>query len=381
MSILITGGVLYTPQTVYDPGAILLEGTVIRAVGPAGSFAVPEGTRTMETPGQRIIPGLIDVHLHGFGGHHVMGPGLAEVIRALPSQGTTTFLPSSVSFPLPDVLRGLEEMAEVLAHPPVGALAPGIHMEGPWISPKRSGGMRPEYCYPLRRADLEACLSAARGTVRMITLAPEEGEVLDVLPWLVERGIIPSIGHSDATYDQVTHAVALGLNHATHAFNAMRPFLHRDPGVVGGMLDHEAITAELIADGFHVHPPAMRTLVRAKGLDRVCLISDAMFVAGTPEGVYDWDNRKIVHKGETSRFPDGAPAGSAMMLNRLLQVSVEQAGFSFADAVQMASEVPARVLGLRKGRLLPGYDADVVVLQENYRPSCTIIGGEIIFQE
>jgi N-acetylglucosamine-6-phosphate deacetylase len=146
-------------------------------------------------------------------------------------------------------------------------------------------------------------------------------------------------------------------------------------------LDHEAVTGQLIADGFHVHPAAMRTLVHAKDLERVCPVSDAVSVARMPDDVYDRDNRKLVHAGGTSRFPDGALAGSAMMLNRMLQVSVEQASFSFAEAVHMASEVPAGVLGLRKGRLSTGYDADMVVLQGDYRPSLSIIGGEIIYQE
>ncbi len=381
MALLITGGPLYTPRRVYDPGAVLLHGGVIRAAGAVGSFPTPAGAETIDVAGQRIIPGLIDLHLHGFGGHDVMGPGLAEVIRALPAHGSTTFLPTTVAAPLDHLLEALQAMAKVLDEPPVGAQVAGIHLEGPWVSPVRSGGMRAECCYPLNQPDVERCQVAAHGKVRIITLAPEEGQALAVIPWLVEQGIIPSIGHSDADYDTVSRAVALGLNHATHTFNAMRPLHHRDPGTVGAVLDHEAIVAELIADGYHVDPAAMRLLFHAKGVDRVCLVSDAMFVAGLPPGEYDWNGRRLVRAAETSRFLDGALAGSAMVLNQMLRVIVEKVGLPFADAVRMASEVPAGVLGLRKGRLAAGCDADVVVLQDDYQPSLTVIGGQIVYRE
>lgn len=380
MATLITGGPLFTPGRVHDPGAILLERDVIRAAGAAGSFPVPRETETVDVAGQRIIPGLIDLHLHAFGGHNAGGSGLAEVIRTLPARGTTAFLPTTIATPPDQLLQTVRTMADVLDAPPIGAQALGIHMEGPWVSRIRSGGLRAEFCYPLTQPDVERFCTAARGAVRMITLAPEEGEALSVIPWLVERGIVPSIGHSDADYDTVKRAVALGLNHATHAFNAMRPLHHRDPGTVGAVLDCDAIVAQLIADGYHVHPPAMHVLIRAKGIERVCLISDAV-LAGLPPGEYDWDGRRVVCDGSSSRFPDGAVAGSAMVLNQMLRVIVERVGLPFSQALRMATEVPARVLGLRKGRLLPGYDADVVVLRDDGEPSLTMISGEVVYRE
>jgi len=381
MTILITGGPLCTPGEVYNPGAVLLDGRFIRAAGAAGSFSVPADAETIDMAGQRIIPGLIDVHLHGFGGHDVSGPGLAEVIRALPGHGVTAFLPTTVATPPERLFEALQAMAGVLEEPPVGAQALGIHMEGPWVSPLRSGGMRAEFCYPLTQTDLERFQAAAHGAVRMVTLAPEQGGVLAAIPWLVEQGIVASVGHSDADYDTVQRAVALGLSHATHTFNAMRPLHQREPGVLGAVLAHDAIVAQLIADGYHVHPAAMRMLIRAKGVERVCLVSDAMVVAGLPPGEYEWDGRRIIRAGESSRFPDGALAGSAMLLNQMLRVIVEQVGLPFAQAVRMATEVPARVLGLRKGRLAPGYDADVVVLKDDYEPSLTLIGGQVVYQD
>ena len=381
MTILITSGELYTPETVYRSGAVLLEGRIIRAVGPAGSFAVPAGTQTIDARGGPIIPGLVDVHLHGFGGQYVGGPGLADVIRGLPRHGTTSFLPTTITAPLEELCAALSAIAAVLDRSPVGAQALGIHMEGPWISPQRSGGMRPELCLPLLRSDMERCLRAAGQHVRMITLAPEQGEAMQVIPWLVEQGIIASIGHSDADYDTATRAVAVGVSHATHTYNAMRPFLQREPGTVGAVLDHAAVVAELIGDGYHVHPAAMRILIRSKGLERVCLVSDAMFPTGMPDGEYAWDGRVLVHAGWTCRFPNGAPAGSAMLLNQMLRVAVEQTGLTLGEAVRMASTVPAQALGVRKGQLRPGYDADVVVLKPDYEPLLTVIDGQVVYRE
>jgi N-acetylglucosamine-6-phosphate deacetylase len=381
MTMIITGGSLYTPDRLYDPGEILLDGGVIRAVGPAGSMEAPPGTETVDVGGQRIIPGLIDLHLHGFGGYDVMGPDVADVIEALPSAGITGFLPTTVAAPMDSLVEALRAMAKVLEAPPVGTRVLGIHLEGPWVSPLRHGGMRAEFCRPPSRADVRRCQTAARGAVRMITLAPEEHGGLELIPWLVNQGIIASVGHSDADYDTVSRAVAAGLNHATHTFNAMRPLHHRDPGTVGAVLDHDTIVGQLIADGYHVDPVAMRLLIRAKGTGRVCLVSDAMFVAGMPPGEYNWDGRTLVRAGETSRFLDGAPAGSAMVLNQMLRVVVEKVGLPFADALRMASDVPAQVLGLRKGRLAAGCDADVVVLKDDYQPSLTVVGGRVVFRE
>lgn len=381
MSILIRGGCVYAPGHIYDPGAVLIEGSSIQAVGPLEDFAAMTGTQTIAVEGGRVIPGLVDLHLHGFGGFDVAGDGLAQVIRQLPAHGITSFLPTTVAAPSVRLLEALEVMADIIDHPPVGSFAAGIHMEGPWISRKRSGGIRAEYCYPITRVDAERHLAAAQAKVRMVTLAPEEGEALALIPWLTRQDVIVSLGHSDADYETVCKAVAIGLSHATHTYNAMRPLHQREPGALGAALERDEIIAQLIGDGFHVHPAAMRILVRLKGSGRVCLVSDAVFAAGLPPGQYEWDGRVLERIGYTCRFPDGAPAGSAMLVNQMLRVLVEQVGISFEEALRMGSETPAGVLGMRKGRLAPGYDADVVVLKEDYEPALTVIRGEIIYQD
>jgi len=214
----------------------------------------------------------------------------------------------------------------------------------------------------------------------MVTLAPEQGDTLSLIPWLVSQGVVVSIGHSDADYNLTLQAVAAGLTHATHTFNAMRPFHQREPGALGVVLTSNKIVAQLIADGYHVHPAAMRILIQIKGADRVCIISDAVPMAGMPPGTYEWDGRTMIREGSTNRFPNGALAGSAMMVDEMLGVLVNSVGIPLQKALQMASETPAALLGVKKGRLAVGYDADVVILGDNWKPTLTIIAGKPVYQ-
>ena len=206
------------------------------------------------------------------------------------------------------------------------------------------------------------------------------GHALEVIPLLVEEGIIPTLGHTNAEYATIQRAVALGLNHATHTYNAMRGLHHREPGALGAVFDHDEIIAQMIADGHHIHPAAMRILLKVKGADRICLVSDATPPAGAPAGEYAWEGYTLYHDGQTSRLENGTLAGSVTLINQMLKVLVEEAAVSLQEAVLMATEVPATLLGVRKGRLAPGYDADLVVLGSDYEPTLTMIQGEVVYR-
>jgi N-acetylglucosamine-6-phosphate deacetylase len=375
---LLTNGTLLTPDGEYDEGAVLFEGPKILAAGPPEAFSVPQGTRILDAARGWILPGLIDVHLHGAHGHDSAGAGLGEVIKVLPQHGISAFLPTTYVAPRERLLGSVAAMAQILVDPPLGAQALGIHMEGPWFSPAKAGMGDPQLFYPLTKADVATFQETARGRIRMLTFAPELGQALGVIPHLVEKGIIPAMGHTDADYETIQRAVALGLNHATHTFNAMRGLHHRRPGALGAVLDHDEIIAQLIADGQHVHPAAMRILLRVKGIDRICLVSDAAPPAGSPPGTYEWEGYTLHLDGQTSRLEDGTLAGSVTLVNQMLRVLVEQVGLSTREAVIMATSVPARLLGLRKGRLVAGYDADITVLGPDFEAILTVVGGEIV---
>ncbi len=373
---------LYTPQALADDGILLIDGGKIVAVGPAKAVAIPAGCEVIDVGGRVVTPGLIDLHIHGVLGYSCLGGELAQVAEALPRFGVTAFCATTISAPIGHLLEQLEEMADVIERPPRGARVLGIHLEGPHLSRKRPGMARVDLQHPLEWEEMQRLQEAARGHVNMITFAPEDGQAAELIPRLIESCVTPVIGHSDATFDQVTAWVRQGLNHATHAFNAMRGFHHREPGVLGAVLLYDEIVAQLIAVGHHVHPGAMALLWKIKGPARTALISDAIPYAGMPPGVYEWEGYRLVLDGQTSRLEDGTLAGATTLLNQNIRTLVEQVGARYADAVMAATQTPAAAIGYgdRLGKLAPGFAADLAVMDEDGAVWQTWVDGEIVFQ-
>jgi N-acetylglucosamine-6-phosphate deacetylase len=376
---LIENGTLYSPSGMQPDGWLLIRDGKITEKG-FGSNKPAKVDRGFDAQGKWVIPGLVDLHIHGAGGFDASGKSLAGVQSVLPQYGITSFLATSYVTPRNVLEQSIRDMADVIDQKKSGAQIIGIHMEGPWLSAERHGAADPALCYALTQVDIEHYQKLAGGHIRRITFAPEEGEAMQVIPWLREHNILPSIGHTNATYEITKQVIALGVNHATHVYNAMRGLNHREPGTVGAILESDAIMAELIADGHHVHPAMMRLLIRAKSREQVCLVSDAVFPAGMPDGLYPWGNMKMIVQSGTCRLADGTLAGSIMLINKMMQVLVEKVGTSLQDAIYMASTSPARQLGLNKGLLDVGYDADVVVLEESYQPQMTMIQGNVVYE-
>jgi N-acetylglucosamine-6-phosphate deacetylase len=375
----IINGSVYTPDQVLAPGTILIEEGHITAVGSADTFTVPPEAEVIDAKGEAVVPGFIDVHMHGLMGHDGMGPGLAHVIRDLPAFGVTAFLATTLTLPRDETFADLEAMVEGLDAPPPGAKCLGIHLEGPFLSPNRPGMATSDWFEPLNWESFQAFQQTAKGHIRMLTFAPEVGEGMACIPRLIDAGVVPVIGHSNATFEQVAEAVQLGLSHATHTFNAMRPLHHREPGVVGAVMYFDEIVAELIADGVHVHPAVMAILLRVKGLERVALVSDAAPLAGLPDGEYEWEHKPVFVRGGSCRLADGTIAGAHTLLDTGVRNLVKLVGLPLEQALVPATRVPADVLGLRKGRLAPGHDADIVLLDSELRPALTLVRGEIVF--
>ncbi len=375
----ITNVRVYTPYTCLERGTVLVEDHRIAAVGTPEDVSVPAGARVIAGDGLWLTPGLIDVHIHGLLGHDVMGEGLPEVARALPRFGVTAFAPTTLTLPWEEVLDRLQRMADLLEMRLPGARALGIHIEGPHLSPRRPGMANPDWMRPLTPDDWRLLQEVARGQVRLITFAPEEGDAAALIPTLRREGVIPVIGHSDACYEQVAAWVKAGLCMATHTFNAMRGFHHREPGVVGAVLHFPEIVAQLIADGYHVHPAAMALLFRVKGPGGVALISDAAPLAGMPPGRYTWNAYTVEVDGHTVRLPDGTLAGAYALLDTGLRTLVAKADVPFQDALIAATATPARALGVRKGHLRPGYDADLALWTPDLTPVATWVEGELAY--
>ncbi len=375
----IINGSVYTPDQVLAPGTVLIEEERITAVGSADTLAVPPEAEVIDAEGRAVVPGFIDVHIHGLMGHDAMGPGLAHVIRNLPTFGVTAFLGTTLTLPRDETLADLEAMGKVLDAPPPGAQCLGIHLEGPFLAPSRAGMATADWFEPLNWESFQAFQQTAKGYGRMITFAPEVNGAMACIPRLIEAGVVPVIGHSDATFEQVAEAVQLGLSHATHTFNAMRPLHHREPGVVGAVMYFDEIVAELIADSVHVHPAVMAILLRVKGLERVALVSDAAPLAGLPDGEYEWEHKPVFVRDGSCRLADGTIAGAHALLDTGVRNLVNLVGLPLEQALVPATHVPADVLGLRKGRLAPGYEADVVLLDSELRPALTLVGGGVVF--
>lgn len=384
-SLLIENAHVYGPTADWAPGWLWAEAGRIRALGRGQPPRLPDapGLRRLDAAGQDLLPGFIDLHVHGAVGHEAMDAdrdGLWAMARFYAEHGVTGFLPTTWTATGAAILRALRCVADCLGPVPGGATILGAHIEGPYLNPERCGAQDVNL---IRRADLaEAGAWLETGVVRLVALAPEYDDNLALLDECVRRGLTVSAAHTDATYEQMRAAVGRGLRQATHTFNAMRPLGHREPGTVGAALALPEIACELIADNIHVHPAAIKLLVEAKGLAGVILISDAVRVAGLPEGDYSLDDRVVTVRDGAVRLANGALAGSTLTLDRALRNLRAATGRPLAELWPAASLNAARAIGLSaaKGSLEAGKDADLVLLGGAGQVCLTVVGGEIVYQ-
>lgn len=379
-SLYLTNGRLVTAQGIVDQGHLLIEAGQISSVG-SDPIAVEDAVQRIDVDGAWVVPGLIDLHTHGLLGNDNMGPGLAGAIQAYPSVGVTSFLATTISAPAAQITEALSMMAEVLKNPPAGAQCLGIHLEGPYLSLDQAGMANPDWFIPFSLDQLLAWQQAAGGGLRLITLAPECLETMEVVEELTRRGLILSAGHTNASYEQLMVAFEAGVSQATHTFNAMSRLHHRQPGAVGAILAADQVKAEVIADGHHVHPAVIALLVKAKGIENVLLVSDSAPMAGLPAGKYSWQEQTIFVREGRCQLDDGTLAGGYHGLDAGLRTIIHQTDLTIEQAIHMAATSPARALGLTdRGQLKPSMRGDVVLLDPAYRPAMTIINGQLIWR-
>ena len=383
--LLIENAHLYGPQADWDSGWLLADGGRIEAFGRGRppDVAGRADLRRIDAQGLSLLPGFIDLHVHGAIGHEAMDAShddLYAMARFYASHGVTGFLPTTWTGPRAAIVRALECIAAATGPVAGGASILGAHVEGPYLNPARCGAQDTRLIRRASPAETRELLDT--GVVRLMALAPEFDENLDLLDECVRRGITVSAAHTDATYDQVQAAVARGLRQATHTFNAMRPFSHRQPGAVGAALALPEIRCELIADNIHVHPAAMQILLAAKGAAGVMLITDAIRAAGLPEGEYLLDDRTVTVRGGAVRLADGTLAGSVLTLDAALRHLLAATGRPLAELWPTTSLNAAQAIGVAdaKGSLEVGKDADLVLLDAGHRVCVTIVGGEVVFE-
>ncbi|UCZ53638.1 N-acetylglucosamine-6-phosphate deacetylase [Bacillus shivajii] len=332
----------------------------------------------------KIVPGFIDVHIHGAENADVMDGtdgALTTMKQVLPKEGTTSFLATTLTQSPENKLKALEVARSHIENDNVqGAEVIGVHLEGPFICEKRAGAQPKEH---IRKADIalfQQFQEASGGHIRLVTFAPEEDEVRFV-NYLNDTNVIPSIGHSDATYDQVASAIKNGVRHATHLFNGMRGIHHRDPGVAGGSLLHNEVIVEMIVDGIHIAEPMVKFAYEHKGADGIILITDSMRAKGLDEGTYELGGQNVFVENGQATLEDGTLAGSILTMNEALKNMVQFSGCSFEEAIQMATYNPAKQLGIEdcKGSLNIGYDADFTILDDQFDVKQTYVSGTKVF--
>ena len=365
-------GRAFTPSSEIRDAAIVFRDGVIEAVAPRENIVVASGAQEIVAKDRIAAPGFIDVHIHGAGGRDVMegtNEALRKIATTIGSHGTTSFVATTVTADPNAIIRSSEGIAAYIAlqhkDTVAGAEALGIHFEGPFISPVRRGVHPPEWLKLPSAELLDKFVSASQGNALLLTIAPELLGAMPCIDAARKAGMVVGIGHTDATYEQARAAVARGAHHAIHTYNAMRPFTHRDPGVIGAVLTSPDISAELIADGVHVDETAMRLLLQAKGAGGVILISDGISATGMPDGTYVLGGFEVTVSGGVCRNSEGKLAGSTLTLDRALR-NIVKLGASVEDAVRMLTANPAKLLGIenKKGRLHANADADIVLFNE-----------------
>lgn len=330
----------------------------IKSVAKADSSGVDLGGKT-------VYPGLVDTHTHGCVGYDTMdGNGLCEMSRYLAKNGVTSWLPTTMTVSM----KKIKSVVNAELPKNCGAEIMGFHMEGPYISPKRKGAQNEKY---IKAPDINEFNELKN--IKKVTIAPE---LRGSTEFIEKCDMVVSLGHTDADYKCASDAFKAGAKCLTHTFNAMPTLHHRDPGPIGAAVDNDAYI-EVICDGVHIHKSVITMLYRTFGADRMILISDSMRATGLSDGEYEFGGQLITVKDSVARTEDGTIAGSTTNLMGCVKKAIEF-GIPAHDAFKMASETPAKLLNVKKGRLLPGYDADFIVVDDDLNVITTVVGGEIV---
>ena len=378
----LTADTLFTPDEPIDRPLVLIDHGKIVEITSLAARPLPPGTSLSSFDDGIIVPGYIDLHIHGGAGFDAMSgttEAFAAIEHSLARHGVTSYYPTTVTAPIDATLRSLERLADLIEQSGKqnnGRARPlGIHLEGPFISHARRGVHPPENLLPPKIRTFDQFWQAARGKIRMMTIAPELDGACELITEAVRRGVCISLGHSDADVAATERGIASGARHATHTFNAMRPLDHRSPGILGTVLTDDRLSADIIADGVHVDRSIVRMFATLKGSENTVLITDAISATGMPDGRYRLGSLDVeVRDGRC--IANGVLAGSVLTMDRAVRNLAAFADWPLSNAVAAATRNPARVAGLNgKGVLAPGSDADLVILNAAGEVQRTIIGG------
>lgn len=402
MDFCLIGGTVLTPLRIIHPGVVVVEGDRIATVSDIKNFRVKAEFREIDVSGLYVAPGFIDIHVHGGGGHDVMEgslEALAVIAQAHAEGGTTSWLATTLTAPIDEIEKALQAIEKAMEAPPSGAKLLGAHLEGPYFHPEQAGAQNPMYLKLPNPGEYNDLLNKF-SCIKRVSAAPELPGALELGQELRRRGILAAIGHSNATYQQVLKAIEVGFSHVTHIYSGMssvrRIQAYRFAGVLEAALLLDQLTTEMIADGHHLPPSLMRLVLKVKGTERVCAVTDAIAAAGLGPGRYRLGGLDVVVEDEVpeeyeiqlgkgncvAKLVDrSAFAGSAALMNMLVRNLANFVGLPLIEAVKMATWTPARILGIshERGLLAPGMKADLVVFDDNFDVHMTIVEGKVVF--
>lgn len=378
--LLIHNGTVITPYQRIAPCIILLDGKKISAVNELGKAPIPKDVEVLDASDLFIVPGFIDLQINGgFGFDFTKNPtSIWEVASRLPRYGVTSFLPTIITSPLTTVGAAQEVF---LQGPPKGfsgSMPLGLHLEGPFLSPAKKGAHNPIF---LRSPEMDLIVDWTKEKgVRLVTLAPELPGALELIRRLLDCNVVVSVGHSMASYEEAQAGFVIGTKYGTHIFNAMPPLDHRNPGLVGALLENKQLVIGAIVDKIHVHSAVISMLWEVLGEQRLSLVTDAMGALGMPPGDYNIGDLKVIVNEDSARLQDGTLAGSILSSDQALRNLISITGCSLDQAVQTLTSVPAKLLGEQIGQIVPGFNADLTLLDKNINVKATIVGGEVVYK-
>jgi N-acetylglucosamine-6-phosphate deacetylase len=385
MKLALAGGKIITPFRILDNSTLIIDNPRIYEIGKSSDITIPPNCEIIDVSGRIVAPGFVDLLVHGGGGFGFADENdecIEKVSDYFITNGSTTMLAALHAKPHDLLLNDVRRLAKYINRNPDSNIK-GIHLEGPFLNPKLKGAMNEEYLWDPTIDGWNELWEASRGFVKMMTIAPELPGSIDVMREAANEGVVLSIGHSMANYDEIELAIDNGAAHITHMFNAMSPFHHRKPGVITGALLRDELKIELIADTLHVHPAIMEMLLKFKKASGIILITDSIRAGGMHEGEYQFSDQKVIMEGGLAHLEDGTLAGSTLILPKAVKNMISTAGAKITEAFRMASLNGAKVLSMenRKGILASGKDADIVVLNDNFEVEMTIMMGKIRYSK
>lgn len=378
---------IYAENSIIENGFLKIEEGKIKEVGSIKHLTNQQQYEEVKLPSHfKVIPGLIDVHIHGVNGADTMDAttqALQTMATALPGEGTTSFLATTITQVNEAIEQAIINASDYIEHHQSSGKAEilGIHLEGPFVNPNKAGAQPVEHIIDPNLETFKKWQELSKNTIKLVTLAPERPGGLEFIKYLNKNGIIASIGHSDATYEEVTKAITAGATQVTHLFNQMAGLHHREPGVVGAALLRDELKAEIIADGVHVRPEIVKLAYNQKDSEGLILITDAMRAKCLKNGIYDLGGQDVTVKDGKAVLSDGTLAGSILKMGHAVKNMLAYTDCPLESAIEMASVNPAKQLNVfdRKGSIAAGKDADLVILDENHDIVMTFCKGELAF--